>query len=125
MSSEDEDINEVQYHAYNTNGDSNGDIDVLHSYPFTCVDNAWLEIPSTLMEPKVMCAVNQFTHIVSEVDETLHSTDCELVLFGSGSSIPEHFRWLIYCVHMVSQVCCTNHIKTLFMSNSLFENENS
>lgn len=61
----------------------------------------WLTIPLQFIKPKTMCAVNQFVHIVSELDDPYVSSTCELVLVGTGSSIPEHFRMMIYCMEMV------------------------
>lgn len=65
------------------------------------IERNWLNIDPNFMQPKKMCAVNQFVHIVSELDDPYISTSSELVLLGTGSSLPEHFRWMIYCIEMV------------------------
>lgn len=83
-----------------------GDINVtlLHNPGLPCINKPWLDIPDQFMKPKTMCAVNQFVHIVSELDTPYLSTSCELVLFGTGTSFPEHFRWMVYCMEMVSEL---------------------
>jgi hypothetical protein len=78
------------------------DIRSLHQPVIDMVSRGWLKIPAEFIEPKKMCAVNQFVHVVSELDDTFFSTSCELVLVGTGNSIPEHFRYMIYCMEMVS-----------------------
>jgi hypothetical protein len=67
----------------------------------SCVKNDWLSVPEFFMNPKRMCAVNQFVHVTSELDGSYLSSSCELVLFGTGTSLPEHFRWMIYVTEMV------------------------
>jgi|LauGreDrversion4_2_1035121.scaffolds.fasta_scaffold410102_2 hypothetical protein len=66
------------------------------------VQKEWLTIPDFFMNPKRMCAVNQFVHVTSDLDCSFLSSSCELVLFGSGTALPEHFRWMIYVTEMVS-----------------------
>lgn len=79
------------------------DFSELRTPGIECEDKNWMVIPSELMNPKKMCAVNQFVHVVSELSDPYHSTSCELVLFGTGTAMPEHFRWMIYCMEMVSR----------------------
>ena len=67
------------------------------------VEEGWLQIPDQFISPKTMCAVNQFVHVVSELSDLYMSSTCELVLFGTGTSIPEHFRWMIYLAEMVNK----------------------
>lgn len=61
----------------------------------------WLELPDAFIKPPKMCSVNQFVHIVHKIGHHYLSSSCELVLFGTGNSMPEHFRWMIYCMEMV------------------------
>jgi hypothetical protein len=68
------------------------------------IENNWLQIPDEFINPKKMCAVNQFVHIVQELDDSYYSTSCELVLLGTGNSMPDHFRYMIYCVEMINQL---------------------
>jgi len=64
----------------------------------------WLELPSCYMRPLKMCAVNQFVHCVDKLDSRFLSTGPEYVLVGSGTSMPDHFHWWIYCMHQVNRV---------------------
>jgi len=80
------------------------DLHALHNTHLELIQNEWLKIPDDFVKPKKMCAVNQFVHIVTELDESFFSTSCELVLFGTGNSIPDHFRYMIYCMEMVNQL---------------------
>jgi hypothetical protein len=92
---------EYVYHS-NVNGVTNDlEIDNLE-----LIDEGWLKIPEQFIAPKTMCAVNQFVHVVSELSDLYMSNTCELVLFGTGTSIPEHFRWMIYLTEMVSKFEC-------------------
>jgi len=77
------------------------DSSVLYQPGISPIDRGWLKIDPMLMKPKKMCAVNQFVHIVQELDDPYLSSSCELVLVGTGTSIPEHFRWMVYCMEMV------------------------
>jgi hypothetical protein len=64
-----------------------------------------LQPPKGTMEPtKKMCAVNQFVQIMLPMKDPYISTSCELVLVASGPQVPEHFRMMIYCMHMVNQL---------------------
>lgn len=74
----------------------------LHNRGIQLCELGWLSVPSELMHPQKMCSVNQFVHVVDSLTEHIKPHGMELVLVGAGVSIPEHFRWMIYCMHMVS-----------------------
>lgn len=83
---------------------SDDSLKVLQQTGLPVVERGWLSVPEEMMLPKKMCAVNQFVHMVPGLDDPYISTSCELVLFGTGTAIPEHFRWMIYCMEMVRPV---------------------
>jgi hypothetical protein len=62
----------------------------------------WLSIPDEMMNPKKMCAVNQFVHIVSEPHPDFLPYIEELVLIHHGPTIPEHFRSMVQCINIVN-----------------------
>ena len=66
-----------------------------------CVNTNWLTIPFEIMNPKKMCAVNQFVHIVDHLGVEYNSHANELVLVSCGTTVPDHFRWMIQCVSTV------------------------
>jgi len=65
------------------------------------IEEKWLEIPEELMNPKKMCAVNQFVHIVDKLEVEFCSYTNELVLVSCGTTVSDHFRWMIHCVNAV------------------------
>jgi len=98
-SSEDDCCDRGSQHAEDIS--RNIDISGLYSESLPVASRPWLSIPESFLKPMKMCAVNQFVHIVPELNESYMTHTCELVLFGTGSSIPEHFRHMVYCMEMV------------------------
>lgn len=74
---------------------------VIEETGISFTETDWLEVPASLLKPKKICAVNQFVHVVEKLCEQHQPTSCELVLVGRGSTIPDHFRMMIYCMHQV------------------------
>lgn len=62
----------------------------------------WLEIPDNLMNPKKMCAVNQFVHIIPDLRPDDQAYLDEYVLVHYGPTIPDHFRWMVQCMNYVN-----------------------
>jgi len=86
----------------------------LQSEGLEVIDMHWFDMPKRFIQPKTMCAVNQFVHVVDSLSPLFLSTSCELVLFGVGLSIPEHFRWMIHVTEMINS---TPSIKGCYVSS--------
>jgi|GEM_PF-4089970 len=68
------------------------------------ISTSWLNIPDEVMNPKKMCAVNQFVHIVDKLGIEFNPHANELVLVSSGTTVSEHFRWMIHCINSVRSI---------------------
>ena len=98
-----EPIEDTQDETYRSSESFAVNLSVLHKIPENIVfeKKDWLQLHDAFIKPPKMCSVNQFVHIVSKIGHHYLSSSCELVLFGTGNSMPEHFRWMIYCMEMV------------------------
>ena len=76
----------------------------LHQTGVPVIQKDWLIPPEKYMKPLLMCAVNQYVHCVDSLDSRYLSHGAEYVLVGTGTSMPPHFHWWIFCMQKVRSV---------------------
>jgi hypothetical protein len=63
----------------------------------------WIRVPFQYQNRT--CSVTQFVHCLTKLDGMRHlPTGATYVLLGKGWTMPDHFRWWVYCMHRVNRL---------------------